>query len=277
MVEEKEESSLQEKLKSFISENTEMTQALVSKKLGVSATALSQWLKGIYPGNTIELVQKVKSFLELQLQQKKHEFNKIRLNFEMTSVADRIFQIAGLAQQNCEIAAIYGASGLGKTTAITQLQKEKSGIIVIDPYENTSPKTIIRTLADNLEISQECYGAKLKKEIELRLKNSGYLIIVDESENLKSGCFQILRKFHDRCDFTFGLLFVGTEIFYKKLLKMKSDFAYVANRIGYTELLKPLEDEDVIKLVKQVFPNADKSVFNEFVTVTKNNARIFST
>ena len=106
------------------------------------------------------------------------------------------------------------------------------------------------------------------------MKKSEYLIVVDEAENLKADVFRTLRKIHDRCNGTCGMLFIGTERLYGNLAKRRGEFDYVLTRVSLKYQLKPLTLEDVSLLVKQIFPDASDEIIRSFSVHTGNNARI---
>ena len=109
-----------------------------------------------------------------------------------------------------------------------------------------------------------------------KLKDSGYIIIVDEAENLKPEVFTTLRKIHDRCENTCGLLFVGTERLHYNLTRLQGEYNYVINRVGFKVQLNALEIKDVEILVKQIYPDATDEIILCFAEECKYNARVLS-
>lgn len=263
---------LLEQVKKYL-KSSDVDQSTLAKRVNKSPATLSQYLKGEYKGNVENLEIDLRKYLKLVTAQKGHK--RLKLNFEKTSVAQEILKIAELCQYNGELALVYGASGLGKTTALEYLKKDRSGIILVDPDENATPRAILKQIADGLKLGYydmllEDFIANIVK----KLKKSGYLIIVDEAENLKPDVFRTLRKIHDRCRESCGLLFVGTERLYGNLAKRKGEFDYVLTRVSLKYQLKPLNKEDVKLLVKQVFPDVTEDLIKVFSEFTGNNARI---
>lgn len=259
-------------VKSYL-ETSGTDQTTLAKRVGKSSASISLYLKQKYEGNVEALENDLRKHLKLVAAKKKHKI--LRLSFEKTSVARDILKVAEVCQYNGELGLCYGASGLGKTTALEYLKKEGSGIILVDPDENATPRAILKQIADGLKI--EVYDMLLEDfiaNIIKRLKKSGYLIVVDEAENLKADVFRTLRKIHDRCEGTCGLLFIGTERLYGDLAKRKGEFDYVLNRVSFMYQLKHLNLEDVTLLVKQVFPKATEDIFKLFSKYTGNNARV---
>lgn len=261
-----------EKVKKYL-ENSDIDQSTLAKRLNKSSTVISLYLNDKYTGDIEAFENDLRKYLNLAELKKKHK--KLKLSFEKTSVAQQILKVAEMCQYNSELGLCYGASGLGKTTALEYLKKEGSGIILVDPDENATPRAILKQIADGIKL--ETYDMLLEDfiaNIIKKLKKSGYLIVVDEAENLKPDVFRTLRKIHDRCETTCGLLFIGTERLYGNLAKRKGEFDYVLNRVSLKFQLKPLNINDVKMLVSQVFPDASDEIIKLFSKYTNNNARI---
>lgn len=250
-------------------------QATLAKRIGKSAATISQYLNRSYPGNVENIEAELRKYMVLARGLEKHK--RIKLNFAQTSIADKIFDTAKMCQYNGEIGVCYGASGLGKTTALKQLFKECSGIVLVDPDENSTPRAVLKQIADGIKLGYydpmpEDFIANIVK----KLKDSGYIIVVDEAENLKPEVFRTLRKIHDRCENTCGLLFVGTERLNINLSRLQGEFNYVINRVGFRVQLNSLELKDIEILVKQIFPTATAEIISCFAKESNNNARILS-
>ena len=257
--------------------NGEFSQKEIAKVLNVSATTISMYLNGTYKGNSETIDTKVEKFLQNADEKKEYDFQKVTLDFVTTSVAKRVFNVAKMCQMNGEIGVCFGRSGYGKTTACKEYAKTQYGVIWLDPNENANKYEVIRMLAKSLNINDDYVNIALPKIVN-KLNNSNYLIIVDEAENLKSPVFRTLRKIHDKCNFSFGLLFVGTERLYYNLARMKGEFEYLTNRISYVENLQALKESDVKALVQQVFSNLPENclkTFKEVVIATQENYSIF--
>ena len=253
---------------------TGMKQTELARRLSVSPAQINQYLKGVYNGDIVKLEENIRNYLKLQESIKM--YNGVKLNYIDTSVSLRIKNIAQMCQYNGEIGVCIGASGLGKTTTIQNIAKGRFDVITVDPNENATPRSVLKQIAKHLKAA---YHDNMILEDAInnivdKLINRGYLIIIDEAENLRSDVFRTLRKVHDRCNFTCSLLFVGTESLHAQLKRMRGEFEYITNRIARVELLDTISTEDVKKLVNQVFPDCDDMCMNAFIALTNKNARI---
>ena len=226
-----------------------------------------------YAGNIEEFETALSKFIEQN--KNKKAYKKVSLEFAQTTVASKFLEIAQICQLNSEIGLCVGASGLGKTTAIRNYASTHPGVIIIDPDEKITIRSLLKLIGKplRLKMSNNTSCQEFTELLVNRLKDSEYLIIIDEAENIDSSCFRTLRKIHDRCDFTCGLLFVGTERLSANLARMQGEFSYVTNRLGYIESLEALTLDDVKKLVNQIFSDFNSELHSLFYKLCKKNAR----
>lgn len=274
MTEERQQNQqLLESLRKIISDE-KISQKELAKKLDYSQSSVNTYLNEKYDGNLNEFETVLARFLE-QFKNKK-AYKRVSLEFVQTSVAAKFLNIAQICQLNSEIGLCVGASGLGKTTAIKNYASTHSGVIVIDPDENITIRTLLRLIGKQLRLrmTNNISCQEFTEKLVDRLKDSEYLIIIDEAENIDSSCFRTLRKIHDHCDFTCGLLFVGTERLASNLARMQGEFSYVTNRLAYIENLDKLTLEDSQKLVSQIFQDCTPELHAIFYKLCKQNARL---
>lgn len=253
-----------------------ISQKDLAKNIGYSTAAINTYLNGKYQGNTEEFESNLKQYLNLANKKKAHK--KVRLQFEKTSIAQRFFNIANMCQLNSEIGLCFGPSGIGKSTAIQEYAKQNSGVLIVDTNEFMSMRDMVGQLCDCLKIRIPPTGYythnNIIASIEKKLINSGCLVVVDEAENLDPSLFRVLRKMHDRCNFSFGLLFVGTHQLHSNITRMRTKFEYVVNRISIIEAFDTLTRGDVKALVNQIFGDCEDNVINTFCQKSNQNARI---
>ena len=254
-------------------DSKQFTQKEIATRIGYSVAAVSTYLKGNYAGNIETFEAELEKFLQQHLQ--KSKYKRVSLNFEKTSIAQRIFTVAKMTQFNSEISLAFGASGIGKTTAIKEYARTNSGVIILDPYENASVRALLKQLGKYLHIGEYNQLIEvLTEDLIKALNKSGKLIIIDEAENLTVEHFRVLRKIHDRCNSTIGLLFVGTHSLYNNLSKLSGEYQYIKNRICYVEALENIDLNDVDALVRQVHQNASVEIVKAFAQASGFNARV---
>ncbi len=116
----------------------------ISRSLGISTAALSQWLNDSYTGNVAKIDEAVKGFLERQ--REKHRIHRREIGFVMTSVARKVFEIARLCHLDGEIGVCYGEAGVGKTEALKEYARRNTDVILIEADLGYTAKVLFSEL-----------------------------------------------------------------------------------------------------------------------------------
>lgn len=264
--------SLQKKVKDLISLKR-LTMTTVAKGINMSPATLSQYLKSNYDGDIGKVENELQKFVKFFTQ--KDDIENKKLKFEEINTVKKVFNAANMCQLRGKMGVVYGSPGIGKTTAINEYQKNITGVIVVDPIENTSIRAVLENISDQLKLNyyQNITIEEFTNNIIKKLEKNKHLIIIDEAENLKVDIFKILRKIHDKTQNCCGILFVGTEVLFQLLLGIKHGFPYVTSRIGYIAKIDTLTPDDVEKLVLQYYPFCKKDVIKYIAKICKFNAR----
>lgn len=239
-------------------ESGEITQAQLSKESGLSESIWSATRKGYYKGD-IDNVERVGKGFLVKYHEKKAE-QPLKITFEATTTANKVIKTAKSCHLNSKIGVYFGKPGLGKTTAIKEYAKNNPDVIVIEVSPGDTKKIFIRELHKALGFDGVSTFYQMRNDITSRLKNSGRLVIVDETEKLNHVALDTLRRIHDKTDYTFGILLIGTPELYHNLRGRKGEYQYLSSRILYNIELEALIKEDVEKIVLQVFPKAGNLV-----------------
>lgn len=264
--------AIQEAIKKLI-DTKKVNISTIARGVNKSASTISLYLSDNYNGRVDTLENDLKNYLKLFEKQQNIELKA--LSFIETNVAKRLFNAANMCQMRGKMGVCYGAPGIGKTTAILEYKKIGSGIIVVDPFEQTSAREVLKQIANQLKVNYHNNMSldEFTNNVIKKLERNKYLIILDEAENLKMDIFKIIRKIHDKAKNNCGILFVGTNELRYLLSKVQSGFPYIASRIGYVEKLDSLNIPDIEKLIIQYFPNCSKSLMNTFAKACNFNAR----
>ncbi len=263
---------IQNSIKQLIDEK-KLTVSTVAKGVNKSPSTLSLYISGKYPGDVAALEDDLKNYLNL-FEKKENTENKA-LNFVETTITKRLFHAANMCQLRGKMGVCYGTPGIGKTTAINEYKKISSGVIVVDPFERTTAREVLKQIADQLKLTylNNTSLDEFTTNVIKKLEKNKYIIIIDEAENLKIEVFKTIRKIHDRTKNNCGILFVGTDELRALLLKVQSGFPYISSRIGYLEKLDALKTSDVEKLVHQYFPKCNEKLLQYLAISANYNAR----
>lgn len=264
--------TLQQQVKSFL-DSKKLTLTTIARGIDVSPTTLSLYLNSKYIGQITPIENELKKYIKFF--NKKEQTENKKLKFVETNIVKKIFNAANMCQMKGKMGVCYGSPGIGKTTAVLEYKNSVTGVIIVDPYEQSSAKEVLKQIADqlNLNYHHNMTLDEFTTNVIKKLEKNKYLIILDEAENLKVEIFKIIRKIHDKTKNSCGILFVGTEELFELLQRVKHGFPYVTSRIGYMVKLDALNSADIDKLIFQYYPNADKKLLQIIARTCNYNAR----
>jgi DNA transposition AAA+ family ATPase len=236
------------RLRKWIDEN-DKSQSFVAKNLGVSTSVLSQYLADKYPGNNVEMDDKVKSFLDLQ--QKRATRKRIKPPFIKTSVAKRIHETAASVHEDGIMGVIVAKAGFGKTEGLQDYAKKNPDAIYIEIDQGYNSLVFFE------EIHKLLFGETGHKDLhEMHvdiikiLKGSGRIIIVDQAEYLPLKALEMLRSIYDKAGI--GILLCGLERLLENIRGHRGQFAQLHSRIGIVTKLQPITSEDARLIIQSM-------------------------
>ena len=239
--------AVRDRLKNFLIKS-DKKQSIIARSLGVSETALSQFLSGKYLGNVMNLAEKAEQFLSLEYER----LEKPKLpNFAFTSTAREIYSAVKYAHVNNDISMICGEAGRGKTMALEQYTTENKGVVYVQADSTiTSSKAILEEILDALGKKMTGSERLLKKAIIDALRDSGRVIIVDEAQHLNLKAFHALRALNDKGHI--GLVLAGNQSVYDRMHGRGEDhFAQLSSRVGMKKLIpRYICKEDIEEIFK---------------------------
>ncbi len=261
-------SELQIELKNLMEEKG-LSLSSVSRALGISLTAMSQWFSNSYSGNVTKIDDGVKSFLARQKERVKR--SKKQISFVMTSVAQKVFEVARICHLDEEIGVCYGNAGLGKTEAIKTYSKQNPDVLLFEADLGCTAKVVFAELHKKLGMEGRGSIHDMFDEVVSKLKGSGRLIIVDEAENLPYRALELLRRVHDKAGI--GILLVGMPRLISNLRGKKGEYAQLYSRVGIAGKLEGLKPQDTEKIVHSVIPSSN-GLWKAFHEASNGNTRV---
>ena len=245
----------------IFSEDNNMSFTKIAKAMGVGASTLSEWRKGIYSGDNEAFSEKVSDFLD------RHKRKIKRINFSVnTETKKRVFHVLNTIKkyvssnitegiiESSKIGYIYGRAGLGKTHALQEWLKTYGGRGVLITAENgISSVGLIKKIAKELKLDTTGSSETLKDRIKDAIKLTETIIIIDEGEHLKANVIDIVRSIADQTGV--GVVIAGTEVLKSKILSRKKEYEYLYSRAVVNISLKDLAIDDVSNIVKEFLKN----------------------
>jgi DNA transposition AAA+ family ATPase len=256
------------RLKNLMEERT-LSQAYICRATGLSNTVLSRWLSNTYEGD----VQKVCNLIESFLQRESEKYSTRKLDFMMTSVARKVFEVARIAHIDCEIGVCYGQAGLGKTQAVKEYASLNPDVILIEADLGYTTRVLFSEIHKKLGLDGGGMIHSLLEDIIAKLKNSGRLIIVDEAEHLPYRALELIRRIHDKANI--GILLVGMPKLVANLRGKRGQYEQLYSRIGVAGRLNTLRPEDTETIVNSVIKE-DPKIWKSFHEASLGNTRVLT-
>ena len=232
------------RVKSLLEQST-VTQAQIAKEIGVSGSTVNQLLNGNYKADPTAMVQKLANWLTARDQRADAPRDP---GFVMTETAKQIMADMGYALTTQSIVIIHGISGVGKTTALREFQRNNNNVWVI----TTSPSRATMTeclyeLAMELGMDNAPrLRGPLARALRRRLRNTKGLIVVDEADHVDRPTLEELRILAEEVEV--GLVLVGNSRVYTQLTggPRSEDFARLFSRIAMKRALTKAKKADVL-------------------------------
>ncbi len=117
----------------YLAGDPERSQNRLAMTIGMSASTLSAFMRGVYAGAADKVVTKIEQFLALEAQR---SAVTVEPDYVMTRQAEIIARTVGMAHAYRTIHVIFGSSGLGKTKSLKHyaLQRANVHYIACSPY-----------------------------------------------------------------------------------------------------------------------------------------------
>ena len=228
-------------LKGYIN-STGKKQVDVANELGLSGALVSSFLAGNYK-TPHTVIPKVAELIKVN---EKKKVTPKEPEFAETSVSKTVFNTITYAHLRGTVAVVYGDAGVGKTCAIREyVKKNRLALVVTISPTYASITGVNELMAEQLGV-RERVARRITKEIILKLKNSGRVLIVDEAQHLTVRALNHLRCISDESGV--GIALAGNEEVYSKLRGSgRADFAQLFSRVGMRKqvLANRLTEEDI--------------------------------
>ncbi len=262
--------TLQDQLRELI-EKKGLTASAVARSLGISASALSQWLDGKYGGNVERVDRAVKGFL--QRWQEKQALPAHHIPFIMTSVVNKTFEMARFCHLENEIGVLVGPAGVGKTWAVQEYVRQNTDVVLLEVDPGYTASSLFKDLARKLGFLPNGNLHDVFEDVVERLRGSGRLIIIDEAEHLPYRALELLRRVYDKAGI--GILLVGMPRLIENLRGRKGEYQQLYSRVGIYANLQKLHIQDAEAIVNQVVPEAN-GLCRIFYDLSTGNTRVLT-
>lgn len=222
-----------------------LSQVKLAVMLGVSSATISQYLSGVYAGDTDTLDKKVRELIE----RAKDKAKDVKTDFVLTTTAKKIMDVCAMAHSMNDINLVIGEAGLGKTVALKHYTSQTEGVVLIETAPTFSPKVLLVELCNKIGVVPSRNNHDNITAITEKLKGSERLIIIDEAELLSYKCLEIIRRIHDMAGV--GVVLAGMPRLRANLRGKRGEYKQLYSRVGFAcDIKDRLPDEDVLMLAR---------------------------
>jgi len=261
------QSDILKKLRDFI-ERKEISINRIAKQIGYSASVLSTYLQGKYPGDVQKLEWAIASFL--MRQEEIEAMPKELIPFAPITNAEIVFQIARTCHLEQEIGVLVGEAGTGKTKSAKEYARQNPDVIFIEADLSFTTKVFFKELHRKLGMDGSGGIYDLFTDCVEKLEGSNRLIIIDEAENLPYRALDMVRRLYDKANI--GILLMGLPRLIHNLRGKRGEFKQLYSRVGIMMSLDEFSETDTKMIVNSVFPNVN-GVYKTFHELSRGNGR----
>jgi len=247
------------------------SQGQLAKKIGISATALSQMLAGKYQGNKINMIEKLREYMKAENERKIYQISNE--NFVETSITRKILGAIKNAHYGVEMTTIIGPSGCGKTHTIKYYVSNNSNVIMLRADAVMQTNDILDEICASLRIKTPARRGKKLQIIINKLKGTGRLIIIDESQALKMRTIETIRTIHDEAEI--GIVFIGQNTELSKTFgKNEMIYDQLIGRTFFCELPNKISVKDIDGIINNYWKGCDKESREELRRIGNDRGKL---
>lgn len=209
---------LRDQIRQLMAGDKRLSQNRVAREADISATTLSQWLGGNYPGNNDAVEAKLKRWVETtQAARAQADQMPEAPRYVQTPTGERVIATLRYAQIAADIAVVYGGAGLGKTTAAEQYARLAPNVwLATMTPASASVVPALQVIAEALGLMNVPSGANnLHAAICRRVAGTGGLIVIDEAQHLTETALDQVRAINDKTHV--GIVLIGNERVYARM------------------------------------------------------------
>lgn len=246
------DAQLREQIRAAMQRDKRLSQAILAKESGVSATTLNQWLGGKYPGDNEGIDAKLRLWIEAdQARRAAGSAMPVAPGYVSTPTSARILGALAYAQMAGDIAVSYGNAGVGKTSTCMHYRESSPNVWVATMTPSTAGVvTSLQEICDALSLDTGGGARTMFKRIEKRVRDTHGLLIIDEAQHLSVQALDEIRAIHDATNI--GIAFVGNDGVFARMAggRNAAQLDRLYSRVGKRLRLQQSSEADIVALIK---------------------------
>jgi DNA transposition AAA+ family ATPase len=247
------------------------SQNKVARAIGISGSALSQWLSGTYKGDNSAVDARVEDYLSAVAEEDGTADLLEEQGVIETSAYRTVTKFCDGAAKNKMMSLLIGEAGSGKTTALRDYARKHPASILIEADIGYTPRVFFNDLCSKLKISAPNMTYDKFLNALGKLKNSGRLLIIDEAEHLPNNSLEYVRRLHDKAGI--AIVLCGMPRLEHQVRGDKEQFLQLSSRIQLMAKIKPVNDKDLGAYIESRYENFDSELSGFLVNLSGRNMR----
>lgn len=252
-------------------ERKALTQSQVSRALGISTAVINQYLQDKYKGDLARIDVLAQDFINRS--REKDKAQKVEVRFVSTSTSRKALELISLAHMDGEINVLYGEAGLGKTMALKAYAAKNPTAMLIEADPSYTARVLLEEICNRLGLSTRGNMHELFELCVNKLKDSGFLLMIDEGELLPYRALEVLRRIHDKT--SIGIVLAGMPRLIINLKGKRGEFVQLYSRVGFAlNIGNAISQEDSNAIAASILPDGiTADVSDVLYKESRGNAR----
>lgn len=229
----------------WMNESKNRSNRWLSKCIGASDGSISTLLSGKHPTEASEWIEKILPVME------DSKRDVLIGEFVETSTWMMVNHACRQAKAQGGFAIVAGSPGVGKSESLEEYKRRNPNTIYICGSEVTNSSTVMNTLITELGLKNSRRKVKSEKTEDIinALKDSGRLVILDETDKCQCDSADPLRTISDRTNC--GVVLAGNINLRSMVIEGDNRYDLIADRVVlWPKVITQISAEDASMLIK---------------------------
>ncbi|MBQ0936723.1 AAA family ATPase [Ideonella paludis] len=217
----------------------DLPRSWLAKKTKISSSTVSQVLNQKYPSSPSSYLAEMLAIVHLEAER----LGDGTPGYVKGSVHKLVFVVCDRTRKHANFGVVCGRVGVGKTRTLKEYWREKPQTLLIESNPRMTAKSLLLELHGQLGIPTAISVDQMFNNVVKALKDTHYLLIVDEAESLNDTALHYVRRIRDKAEI--GTVLVGTEKLMQLLKPETGQFDQIRSRVSmWPETVKCITRDD---------------------------------
>jgi hypothetical protein len=244
----------------------------LAKKAKISSSTVSQVLNTKYPSSPTGYLEEMLAIIRLEAER----LGDGTPGYVQGSVHKLVYVVCDRTRKHSNFGVVCGHVGVGKTRSLKQYWVDKPQTLLVESNPRMTAKSLLLELHAQLGIATATSIDHMFNNVVKALKDTNYLLIVDEAESLNDTALHYVRRIRDKAEI--GVVLVGTEKLMQLLKPETGQFDQIRSRVSmWPETVKGITRDDADAMAAEAlqdWPEVTDSVLDTLWAYCAGSARM---